>query len=135
MYTTIININNGKEITVANNKAMEFANAMMKISNIECINAQIVKDCVRGKHDVPVMFVIDGNLVVSTNGKGTFVAPVILYKGKVLEWKDINFYSDSCKETNNKKKEVASQHTFYLGAEYCPRYYGGYSAIGIVADC
>ena len=135
-YVTIMNLDNEHMDCVSISSAMELVNTFKTLGMTKhVINIPENKDIVKESYYYPVMVIENSKLLTKCFGKGTFSAPAVLYKGKLVEWKDVAFYSNSCKEIRDKKNEVVSTHTFYLGAEYCPRYYGGYSAIGIVADC
>ena len=137
MYVKVINVKNEeKEISLKKENALVFADSLMKLGNTEPLrDMQIAKRFFKDSYyGEPVMLVSDGKLLVHDFGKGVFFAPVIIFRGKLIEWKDIALYTHSIEEHNRKKRAIAEQHTFYLGAEHCPRYYGGYSAIGLVAD-
>lgn len=136
-YVKIINVKDEeKEISLKKENAMEFADSLMKLGNTEYLDdVQTIKKFNKDSYNgEPVMLVNGGKILVKGFGKGTFVAPVIIFRGKVIEWKDIALHTYSYDEHNRKKRAIAEKHTFYLGAEHCPRYYGGYSAIGLVAD-
>ena len=137
MYVKVINVKNEeREISLKKENAIEFADSLMKLGNTEYLDdVQTIKKFNKDSYNgEPVMLVNGGKILVKGFGNGTFVAPVIIFRGKVLEWKDIALYTHSYEEHNRKKRAIAEQHPFYLGAEHCPRYYGGYSAIGLVAD-